>query len=71
MLDGADFYIVLDQHGTAGSFAYVFGYRIDDWLAFSVDSLNLIPVIVRCWIEGHRQVYSGVEPLSTEGKATS
>ncbi len=38
MLDGADFYIVLDQHGTAGSFAYVFGYRIDDWLARFVES---------------------------------
>ncbi len=61
MFYGTYFYSVFHQHGAAGGIAYVLCYGIDYWLSFKVNSLDFVPVVVRCRIECHRQVYSGVK----------
>ena len=64
MFDCAYFYAVLYQYSAAGGITYIFCHCINYWLSFKVNTLDFIPVVVRCRIKCHRQVYSGMQAFS-------
>ena len=69
MVYGTDTDISLCQDRSALWVDHVLGNGINDGLAFEVNSLNLVPGVFRCRIEGCCKAQSCVESLSEEGEA--
>ena len=69
MFYGGNAYIAIGKYSAALRVYHPFGQRIDDGLAFQINSLYLIASVFGCGIEGNRKAQSCMQAFATQGKA--
>ena len=62
-------HVAIGKHSTSLRVDHSFGQRIDDRLAFQINSLYLIASVFGCGIEGNRKAQSCMQAFATQGKA--